>query len=112
MKIIDHQYNWIVTETEDTFDGFPEMTCTRCEKTGGTNQWIDFLLVHKNCEVHPDVQLALQEAVGAIYFNDSSDYVSALWDVVKALNPEIYHLAGNDIKKAFDLTHPEEGDNG
>jgi hypothetical protein len=64
MKIIDHEYNWIVTETNNTFDGFPEMTCTRCDGTGGTNKWIDFLLEHRQCEVKSDEPLTLHATGG------------------------------------------------
>ena len=36
----------------------------------------------------PDVKKALSEAVAVIYFDDSSDYPSALWAIVKALGGE------------------------
>jgi len=37
----------------------------------------------------PNVEEALREAVAALYFGDSSDYKSALFSVVRALNPEV-----------------------
>lgn len=49
-------------------------------------------------------KLALSEAVAAIYFNDSSGYLSALFSVVKALSPEIMELFLNNEKAAFDAT--------
>lgn len=52
----------------------------------------------------PNVSLALHEAVAAIYFNDSSDYETALWGVVKHLDPKIAELLEEDEKKAFDIT--------
>jgi hypothetical protein len=109
-KLVDWEFNWITTELENTSDGFPEMTCTRCGATGGTNEWIPFVNTHSKCEVKSDVQLALQEAVAAIYLNDSSDYIKALWSIVNALNPEIYAVAVDDVGKAFKLTHPEGDD--
>lgn len=36
----------------------------------------------------PDVEKALSEAVKAIYFADSSDYETFLWNVVRALAGE------------------------
>jgi len=37
----------------------------------------------------PDINKALEAAVGAIYFDDSSDYETALWSVINALDPEL-----------------------
>lgn len=54
-----------------------------------------------------DVDKALAAAVGAIYFNDSADYQTALWQVVKALDPEIYELLQSDEGEAYRRTHPE-----
>ncbi|MBJ6567633.1 hypothetical protein N8X72_01040 [Enterobacter hormaechei subsp. hoffmannii] len=47
---------------------------------------------------------ALSEAVAAIYFTDSSDYLSALFSVVKALSPETFTLLLSNDKAAFDAT--------
>lgn len=39
-------------------------------------------------EHRPDVKAAIAKAVAAIYFDDSSDYSSALWGIVKDLGGE------------------------
>lgn len=44
---------------------------------------------------------ALQKAVAALYFADSSDYKTALWDVVRALSPDMAKLLEQDEAKAF-----------
>lgn len=36
-----------------------------------------------------NVKKAFAIANNAIYFDDSSDYFGALWDICKALNPEL-----------------------
>ena len=56
---------------------------------------------------HPDVQQALRAATAAIYFADSSDYCTALWDVVRALSPGTADLLENNPNEAFKLTHPD-----
>lgn len=47
---------------------------------------------------------ALSEAVAAIYFTDSSDYLLALFAVVKALSPETLELLLSNAKAAYDAT--------
>ena len=56
---------------------------------------------------------ALREAVTVIYLTDNSDYLPALWTVVRALNPEIAELLERDPSAAFKAVHPdiEEDDN-
>ena len=50
----------------------------------------------------PDVSRALTEAVAAIYFDDSSDYKSALWAVVEDLGgPEAVDLLLRDKRAAY-----------
>ena len=44
---------------------------------------------------------ALKAATAAIYFADSSDYLPALWDVVRSLSPEIAELAERDVRAAW-----------
>lgn len=62
-------------------------------------------VVTGNSPVIPDgSKEALSEAVAAIYFDDSSDYFSALWSVVRALSPEMAELLANNEKAAFDAT--------
>jgi len=46
---------------------------------------------------------ALSIAVKAIYFDDSSDYLSALWEIVNILGGnEAAELLENDESKAFE----------
>ncbi|WP_137923910.1 hypothetical protein [Cupriavidus sp. 2SB] len=45
---------------------------------------------------------ALHSAVAAIYFADSSDYLSALWSVVQNLAPDLVHELREYPKRAFD----------
>lgn len=47
---------------------------------------------------------ALSEAVAAIYFTDSTDYLPALYSVVNALSPEVFAQLLNNEKAAFDAT--------
>jgi hypothetical protein len=50
----------------------------------------------------PDVDEALSQAVKAIYFNDNSDYLQALWEIVSALGGEsACQLLEEDESKAF-----------
>lgn len=44
---------------------------------------------------------ALKVAVAAIYFADSSDYLSALWNVVRALSPDMAKLLEENESKAY-----------
>lgn len=44
---------------------------------------------------------ATHAAVAAVYFADSSDYRSALWEVVNSLNPELATLLAKDSHKAY-----------
>lgn len=44
---------------------------------------------------------ALKAAVAAIYFADSSDYLSALWSTVRALSPDMAKLLEQDESKAY-----------
>ena len=46
----------------------------------------------------PNVNRALLAAYKGLLFNDSSDYGSALWDVLKALDPEIAKKLDNHLK--------------
>jgi len=54
-----------------------------------------------------DVQLAVREAVLAIYLSDSSDYLSALYSVVQALDPELAALMDSDIDAALARAAPD-----
>lgn len=50
---------------------------------------------------------ALREAVMAIYLSDNSYYRGALWNVVRALNPEIADLLERDERAAVKAVNPE-----
>lgn len=56
-----------------------------------------------------DAAKALRAAVAAIYFDDSSDYQSALWEVARTLNPEIAALLEHDPEAAMQATSAEVG---
>lgn len=58
----------------------------------------------------PNVAEALHAAVAAIYFDDSSDFRGALWNVVRALDPKIADLLENDESAAYDATLPPHSD--
>ena len=50
----------------------------------------------------PNVVYALKEAVGALYFDDNSDYESALWEIVEYLGgKEATDLLENDRHLAY-----------
>jgi len=49
----------------------------------------------------PAIAEALKSAVSAIYFDDSSDYRSSLWDVVRSLNPAIAELLEENPSAAY-----------
>ncbi|MEX0497683.1 hypothetical protein AB3X34_04500 [Raoultella terrigena] len=58
-----------------------------------------------NSPVIPDgSKEALSEAVAAIYFTDSTDYLPALYSVVNALSPEVFAQLLSNEKAAFDAT--------
>lgn len=46
-------------------------------------------------------KVALGEAIASIYFNDRSDYLPALWTIVRQLNPEAAILLENDESAAY-----------
>jgi len=47
---------------------------------------------------------ALNEAVAALYFNDSSKYEGALWNIVHQLSPSIHELLQADPRAAYIAT--------
>lgn len=54
---------------------------------------------------------ALNEAVKAIYFNDSSDYLTALYGVVHHLfDIDRDKITDKFIKNLFDMLNPEDDD--
>ncbi len=50
---------------------------------------------------------ALCAAVDAIYFDDSSDFRGALWDVVRALDPNLALKLEENGLEAYEELHPE-----
>lgn len=51
---------------------------------------VDFKYNHKTSSLTEDaVHRAFKIANNAIYFNDNSDYETALWDICNTLNPEL-----------------------
>jgi hypothetical protein len=48
-----------------------------------------------------NVDKAVYAAVSTIYFADNSDYLSALWEVVKCLNPDLADLLEEDELAAY-----------
>lgn len=54
---------------------------------------------------------ALSEAVSAIYFNDSSDYLNGLWGVVRELvGHNVVINEGFEVENLYDLLNPESRD--
>ena len=53
------------------------------------------------------IAAATHSAVAAIYFADNSDYLPALWNIIRSLSPELYDLLQNDEAKAFALSYKE-----
>lgn len=50
---------------------------------------------------------AKRAAVNAIYFDDGWDFGTALWDVVRYLDPELCELLQEQRHAAFLLVNPE-----
>lgn len=59
-----------------------------------------------------DVTSALDAAVSAIYFADSSDYLGYLWSVVRHLDPNIAELLERDERAAYDVVRKRLDDRG
>lgn len=58
-------------------------------------------------EINPsqsDIHKALDAAVAALYFSDSSDYKSALYSVMRSLSPDIASLFESSESDAFNFT--------
>lgn len=51
------------------------------------------------------VNKAVHEAVSAIYFDDGSDYLRALWAIVRLLSPETAKLLQQDKREAWNSTY-------
>lgn len=61
----------------------------------------------------PDLIEAMKQTVNALYFDDSSDFKSSLWAVLRALNKPLADLLQADPKAAFmcinDMDRRKEG---
>lgn len=76
-----------------------------CVTTEAFYHWLRVAYEDGNSPATPDgSKEALSEAVSAIYFDDSSDYCSALWSVVRAISPKIAELLESNERAAFDAT--------
>lgn len=84
--------------------------CPHCDDTGTVNsptgEFRGICTCESGCALKaapgPAVQeLAVRAAVSAIYFADSADYPGALWDVVRALRPDLAELLGRDDRAAW-----------
>lgn len=50
----------------------------------------EYLKITVECTDLENIMKAFKIANNAIYFNDSSDYLSSLYDICEAIAPEIY----------------------
>lgn len=57
--------------------------------------------VYLGCMSKKQIDLAVHNAVCAIYFADNSDYLSALWSVVKNLSPHLVEVLENFPSEAY-----------
>ena len=80
------------------FEGISALTQRECYQAGLE------VGIARVAGIPEGVKTALSEAVAAIHFTDSSDYLPALFAVVKALSPTTYHLLLRNPKQAFDAT--------
>lgn len=56
----------------------------------------------------PDVKAALKAAVEALYFDDNSDFQTALWQVVKALDKDLAYKLEHQPKAAYNAVQEEK----
>lgn len=54
-----------------------------------------------------NIDLAVHEAVCAIYLADNNDYLSALWSVVRNLAPELLEVLENEPAKAYRMSQAQ-----
>ena len=55
---------------------------------------------------------ALLDAVSAIYFDDSSKYERALWNIVRHLSPSILEVLNSDPRAAYYAITAQQGEKG
>lgn len=83
--------------------------CPYCDGTGDvhsrTGEWRGVC----SCEAGKVLQgetdgvaRAIEAVAAAIYFADSSDYLSTLWDTMRFLSPEIAAIAESDTRAAWE----------
>jgi len=58
----------------------------------------------------PNVKGAIAEIVRVIYLDDSSDYISGLWDALRELDEDAAILLEEDEEAAFNKYAAEEGE--
>lgn len=63
-------------------------------------------VMHDVVASKPDVKAALDKAVSAIWFNDNSDYLRALYGIISSLTG-IDDLTDQDIERLFKELNPE-----
>lgn len=91
------------------YQGPPVFSCVWCGNETATRHGLrEHALV---CPENPvtirlaarerDIERAIKVAVSTLYFADNSDYQTALWRVVAALNPEAADLLENDEVAAY-----------
>jgi hypothetical protein len=83
------------------FEGISALTQRECYQAGLE------VGIARVAGIPEGVKTALSEAVAAIHFTDSSDYLPALFAVVKALSPTTYHCYyGTLSRRLMPPAHP------
>jgi len=90
-------------------DILPPHTVKHVQTINGSSGYIESWVWLKPGFIEENVPEALKLAVQAIYFNDNSDYLTALWGIVRAINPEAADLLERDEEAAYNC-YAEEGD--
>lgn len=78
------------------------LSCEQSDRADAGEDQLDPLYARPDPAAAPAQKAAVRAAVAAIYFADSSDYLGALWDVVRALRPDIAELLGRNERAAFE----------
>lgn len=80
------------------------MMCAQCHTTHSKAWSIGYWCGHIDGErdLREQAKEALAEAIAVIYLNDNSDYLTALWAIVRVLNPEAASLLEESGSAAYD----------
>lgn len=79
------------------------LSCVQADRVDAGEDHLDPLFARPAPAAGPSAQRqAARAAVQAIYFADSSDYLGALWNVVRALRPDLVDLLAADERAAFE----------